>query len=123
MLLNGFERLFHLKILWYRGTVHAVRYRCLVIHRFSPPYFNFEFNLVPHLRIGTHRTVPGEAGPRPNYLRMPFFLPDTIATFGLSGTLLLQALLQIRFHMLLGLPDPDPLVRGTDPDPSMIKQK
>jgi hypothetical protein len=27
--------------------------------------------------------------------------------------------------MLLGLPDPDPLVRGTDPalDPSIIKQK
>jgi hypothetical protein len=23
----------------------------------------------------------------------------------------------------LGLPDPDPLVRGTDPDPSVIKQK
>ncbi len=23
----------------------------------------------------------------------------------------------------LGLPDPDPLVRGTDPDPSIIKQK
>ncbi len=25
--------------------------------------------------------------------------------------------------MYLGLPDPDPLVRGTDPDPSIIKQK
>jgi hypothetical protein len=23
--------------------------------------------------------------------------------------------------MFLGLPDPDPLVRGTDPDPSIIK--
>jgi hypothetical protein len=30
-----------------------------------------------------------------------------------------------RIHMFLGLldPDPDPLVRGTDPDPSIIKQK
>jgi hypothetical protein len=24
--------------------------------------------------------------------------------------------------MFLGLPDPDPLVRGPDPDPSIIKQ-
>jgi hypothetical protein len=28
-----------------------------------------------------------------------------------------------RIRMVLGLPDPDPLVRGTDPDPSIIKQK
>ncbi len=30
-----------------------------------------------------------------------------------------------RIHMFLGLkdPDPDPLVRGMDPDPSIIKQK
>jgi hypothetical protein len=28
-----------------------------------------------------------------------------------------------RIHMFLGLPDPDPLVRDTDPDPSIIKQK
>jgi hypothetical protein len=30
-----------------------------------------------------------------------------------------------RIHMFLGLldPDPDPLVKGTDPDPSIIKQK
>jgi hypothetical protein len=26
-------------------------------------------------------------------------------------------------RMFLGLPDPDPLVRGTDPDPSIINQK
>jgi hypothetical protein len=26
-------------------------------------------------------------------------------------------------HMFLGLPDPDPLVRGMDPDPSIIMQK
>ncbi len=25
-------------------------------------------------------------------------------------------------HMFLGLPDPDPFVRGMDPDPSIIKQ-
>jgi hypothetical protein len=28
-----------------------------------------------------------------------------------------------RIHMFLGLLDPDPLVRGMDPDPSIIKQK
>ncbi len=35
------------------------------------------------------------------------------------------AVLRIRIHMFLGLPYPDPLVRGMDPDPdpSIIKQK
>jgi hypothetical protein len=28
-----------------------------------------------------------------------------------------------RIHMLLGLPDPDPLVRDKDSDPSIIKEK
>jgi hypothetical protein len=28
-----------------------------------------------------------------------------------------------RIHMFLGLPDPDPLVRGMDPDPSIIMLK
>ncbi len=33
--------------------------------------------------------------------------------------------LRIRIHVFLGLqdPDPDPLVRGMDPDPSIIMQK
>jgi hypothetical protein len=30
---------------------------------------------------------------------------------------------RIRIHMFLGLPDPDPLVRGMDTDPSIIKKK
>jgi hypothetical protein len=37
-----------------------------------------------------------------------------------------KAVLRIRIHrihMFLGLPDPDPLVRGMDPDPSIIMQK
>ncbi len=36
-----------------------------------------------------------------------------------------QAVLRIRIHMFLGLRDPDPLVRGLDPDPdpSIIMQK
>ncbi len=36
---------------------------------------------------------------------------------------LYKAVLRIRIHMFLGLPDPDPLVRGMDPDPSIIMQK
>ncbi len=31
----------------------------------------------------------------------------------------LQAVLRIRIHMFLGLPDPDPLIRGMDPDPAL----
>jgi serine/threonine protein kinase len=36
-----------------------------------------------------------------------------------------RAVFRIRIHMFLGLPDPDPLVRGMDPDPdsSIIMQK
>jgi hypothetical protein len=37
-----------------------------------------------------------------------------------------QAVLRFRIHrinMFLGLPDPDALVRGMDPDPSIIMQK
>jgi hypothetical protein len=42
--------------------------------------------------------------------------------------LILESVLRIRIHrihMFLGLPDPDPLVRGMDPhpDPSIIMQK
>ncbi len=32
-------------------------------------------------------------------------------------------MVRFRIRRFLGLPDPDPLVRGTDPDPSIIKQK
>ncbi len=35
---------------------------------------------------------------------------------------LIDAVLGIRFSRFLGLLDPDPLVRDTDPDPSIIKQ-
>jgi hypothetical protein len=33
------------------------------------------------------------------------------------------AVLRTRLRMFLGLLDPDPLVRGMDPDPYIIKQK
>jgi hypothetical protein len=50
---------------------------------------------------------------------------------GLSGQcspvlwseLRIQCRIRIRIHMFFGLPDPDPLVRGMDPDPSIIMQK
>ncbi len=41
------------------------------------------------------------------------FVPTFVAVFPI----------RIRIHMFLGLPDPDPLVRDMDPDPSIIKQK
>ncbi len=44
----------------------------------------------------------------------------------LYWTPVFQIRIQIhRIHMFLGLPDPDPLVRGMDldPDPSIIMQK
>jgi hypothetical protein len=49
----------------------------------------------------------------------PISLSGKISTF-------LEAVLRIRIrriHVFLGLLDPDPLVRGADPDPSIIKQK
>jgi hypothetical protein len=41
-----------------------------------------------------------------------------------SATLFLSVL-RIRIHMFLGLldPDPDPLVRGMDPDPSIVQHR
>jgi hypothetical protein len=46
----------------------------------------------------------------------------------IDGNEWFAAVLRIRIrirsiHMLSGLPDPDPLVRDTVPDPSVIKQK
>jgi hypothetical protein len=42
-----------------------------------------------------------------------------------SGSLscLTSSGLRIRIRMFLGLLDPDPVVRGTDPDPSILKHK
>jgi hypothetical protein len=37
--------------------------------------------------------------------------------------ILLQAVFRIRIRKFLGLPDPDPLERGTDPDPSNLQAK
>jgi hypothetical protein len=38
---------------------------------------------------------------------------------------LLHSVFRFRIHKFFGLPDPDPLARGThpDPDPSIFKQK
>jgi hypothetical protein len=46
------------------------------------------------------------------------------STGSVQMVLCFVAVLRIRrIHMFLGLPDPDPLVRGMDPGPSIIKQK
>ncbi len=46
-------------------------------------------------------------------------------TTNINGYVDMRTVLRIRIHMFLGLldPDPDPLVRVMDPDPSIIKQK
>jgi hypothetical protein len=36
---------------------------------------------------------------------------------------MLQSVLGIRNRTVLGLPDPDPFVRGTDPDPAPDQEK
>jgi hypothetical protein len=42
---------------------------------------------------------------------------------GLQQEFLKVLRIRIRIHVFLGLLDPDPLVRGMDPDPSIIKRK
>jgi hypothetical protein len=52
--------------------------------------------------------------------------PAIRASFGHIDRPHPQAVLRIRIHrihMFLGLPDPNPLVRGVDPDPSIIMLK
>ncbi len=51
--------------------------------------------------------------------------PLTPATRVQVFIIYLLAVLRIRIHLFLGLPDPDPLVRGmdSDPYPSIIMQK
>ncbi len=52
------------------------------------------------------------------------FQSDLLRNFGPIKPTPLVTVLQIRIRMILGLPAPDPLVRGTDsaPDPSIIMQ-
>jgi hypothetical protein len=49
----------------------------------------------------------------------------TLTDGGEDTVIDIKEVLQIRIwiRMIRGLLDPDPLVRGTDPDPSIIKQK
>jgi hypothetical protein len=50
---------------------------------------------------------------------------DEIVTNVLSRLVTVFRIRIYRIHMFLGLldPDPDPLVRGMDPDPSIVMQK
>jgi hypothetical protein len=47
---------------------------------------------------------------------------DFLKNINLQPVLRIQIRIH-RIHLFLGLPDPDPLVRGMDPDPSVIIQK
>jgi hypothetical protein len=46
---------------------------------------------------------------------------DTLESLGLNtgAMLYFKAVFRIRIHVFFGLPDPDPLVRGMDPDPAL----
>ncbi len=60
--------------------------------------------------------------------RRKFSNIDNVGTLKMCDHIYLYAVLRIRIHrihMFLGLQDPDPLVRGMDPDPdpSIIMQK
>jgi hypothetical protein len=62
--------------------------------------------------------------------RITCHVPSTLSGYGKpeAGFFVveLSVLLRIRIrriHVFLGLPDPDPLVRDTNPDPFIIKQK
>jgi hypothetical protein len=59
---------------------------------------------------------------------LPLILPnkflDSCSYLDLLAVLRIRIRIGIhRIHMFLGLPDPDPLVRGMGPDPSIIMQK
>ena len=49
--------------------------------------------------------------------------PDRLATSSDAPVEGIICIAVLRIRMFLGLLDPVPLVRGTDPDPSIIKQK
>jgi hypothetical protein len=45
------------------------------------------------------------------------FVPLSLKTT--QNLINIKAVLRIRIHKFLGLPDPDPLVKGMDPDPAL----
>jgi hypothetical protein len=61
--------------------------------------------------------------PQTNFTFSPWSSNGLLAI--LTYRLELEPVLRIRIHIFWGLldPDPDPLVRGMDPDPFIIKQK
>ena len=52
--------------------------------------------------------------------RLVVVVPAQLRDLGQAGQIFirLEPVLRIRIRMFLGLPDPEPLVRGVDPDPA-----
>ncbi len=75
----------------------------------------------PRTYIGCFKAMPAEV----LLIRYPFCTLYTVGrSTGERGEVLGLLVWGMRWYMqCLGLLDPDPLVRGTDPDPSIIKQK
>jgi hypothetical protein len=62
--------------------------------------------------------VAPEAGSRTFRMTCPRSKGDRINQNAAHKILYFTAVLQIRIGMFLSPPDPDPLIRGTDPDPT-----
>jgi hypothetical protein len=78
----------------------------------------------------THTSAPAPepevvSPPTPPFQQQRYNSDIQYHSFQFSGSERLLSVLRIRTRMFLGLLDPDPLVRGIDPepDPSIIKQK
>ncbi len=113
------ETPFCIPILWFQlftvGTVPKIRYRtegswknvdnCYSDSCWSQNNFFSSYPLMPNVACDTHRTGTG--------------YPTCLFPLGKP---VLRIRIRIRIHMFLGLLDPDPLVRGMDPNPSVIKQ-
>ncbi len=71
-----------------------------------------KFSIIPHRRFLYMYTGTNE-GAKLTFIRNTYLLFCSVLR------------IRIRIHKFLGLPDPDPLVRGMDraPDPSIIMQK
>jgi hypothetical protein len=84
----------------------------------------------PLLELPAGRGRPSKLYHSTRHASLAPFPPTTPGRTPFSASSLRPlAVLRIRIRMFLGLPDPDPLVRGTapdpelDPDPPIIKQK
>ncbi len=70
------------------------------------------FQLLPSLILRMQKIFP----------LFPLFINCPTA-YHLQSRSVFRIRIRIRIHVFFGIPDPDPLVRGMDPDPSIIMEK